>query len=170
MEVTKTTLDGVLTVKPEIYSDFRGTNVSIYNEQDYAANGIPIKFVEDKISTSHKNVLRGIHGDPGTWKLISCMEGSVYLAVVNCDTTSKDFGKWEAFTLTAENCLQVLVPPMYGNGHLVLSEHTVFHYKWSEYYHPEKQFRYHYLDPRFNISWPIENPILSKRDEEKSPN
>lgn len=167
MEISKTSLPGVLLVKPDIYSDFRGTNVSIYNEQDYAAKGIPVKFVEDKISTSSKNVLRGIHGDPGTYKLITCLYGSVYLAVVNCDENSKDFGKWEAFTLKDAERLQVLVPPMYGNGHLVLSDYAVFHYKWSEYYHPEKQFRYRYDDPRFNIPWPVEKPVLSKRDEEE---
>lgn len=169
MEVMKTKLDGVLLVKPDIYKDFRGSNVSIWNDADYATNGIPVKFVEDKISTSLKNVLRGIHGDPGTWKLITCLEGSIYLVVVNCDETSKDFGKWESFTLKDEERLQVLVPPMYGNAHLVLSDHAVFHYKWSKYYHPEKQFRYHYKDPRFNIPWPVSDPILSPRDAEPSP-
>lgn len=167
MEIIKTKLEGVLVLKPHIYEDFRGMNISIYNEQEYAAAGISVHFVEDKVSTSFKNVLRGIHGDPDTWKLISCMEGSVYLAVVNCDESSKEFGTWECFTLTGENRLQVLVPPIYGNAHLVLSDKSVFHYKWSEYYHPEKQFRYRYDDPRFGIWWPIKNPILAQRDEVK---
>jgi dTDP-4-dehydrorhamnose 3,5-epimerase len=165
MEIAKTKLEGVLVVKPAIYEDFRGTNVSIYNEQDYAANGIPIKFVEDKISVSSKHVLRGIHRDPGTWKLISCMEGKVYLVVVNCDDQSKDFGQWESFTLTGANQFQVLVPPHYGNAHVVLSDHAVFHYKWSAYYHPEAQRQFRYDDPRFKIWWPIKNLILARRDE-----
>ena len=164
MEVLKTTLEGVLLIKPEIHKDHRGSNVSIYNEKDYADAGIAVKFVEDKVTTSVRNVLRGIHGDPGTYKLISCLQGEVYLVVVNCDQSSSSFGKWEAFTLSAENRLQVLVPPHYGNGHLVLSDHAVFHYKWSEYYHPEKQFRYRYDDQRFRIYWPVEKPILSSRD------
>ena len=164
MEIQKTSLEGVLAVCPEIHEDFRGRNISIYNEQEYAANGIPTKFVEDKISTSFRNVLRGIHRDPDTWKLITCLYGRIYLAVVNCNEQSPQFGKWLPFTLTSENHLQVLVPPEYGNAHLVLSEQAVFHYKWSDYYHPERQFRYRYDDPRFNIYWPVKNPILSPRD------
>lgn len=169
MEVSKTKLDGVLLVKPEIYKDPRGSNVSIYNDKDYAAAGIPIKFVEDKISVSVKNVLRGIHGDPGTWKLISCLHGEIYFVVVDCEPKSKHFGKWESFTLTDKDLWQVLVPPMYGNAHLVLSDRAVFHYKWSEYYHPKEQFRYRYDDPRFNITWPNRNFILSERDQTPSP-
>ena len=165
MEIKKTKLEGVLLVIPDIHEDFRGSNVSIYNEKEYAANGIPVHFVEDKISTSFRNVLRGIHGDPDTWKIISCLYGTVYLAVVNCDEESKEFGKWESFVLSDANRFQVLVPPKYGNGHLVLSDRVVFHYKWSAYYNYERQFSYRYDDPRFKVWWPIKNPILSQHDE-----
>ena len=164
MKVERTSLDGVLIVQPQIYVDPRGYNLSIYNDLEYPRAGIDVKFVEDKISTSIKGVLRGIHGDPGTWKLVSCLYGEICFVVVNCDAASKDFGRWEAFRLTGHNLKQVLVPPAYGNAHLVLSDYAVFHYKWSDYYHPEVQFSYRFDDPRFKIRWPVENPILSQRD------
>ena len=165
MEILPTTLGKVLLIKPDIHEDFRGSNVSLYNEKEYAEKGVQVHFVEDKISTSFKHVLRGIHGDPDTWKLISCVYGKVYLVVVNCDKESKEFGKWQSFVLSAENRLQVLVPPNFGNGHLVLSETAVFHYKWSAYYDFSKQFSYRYNDPQFKVWWPIKNPILSQHDE-----
>jgi dTDP-4-dehydrorhamnose 3,5-epimerase len=56
------------------------------------------------------------------------------------------------------------VPPMYGNAHLILSDKAIFHYKQSTYYHPKEQFTYKWNDPRFKISWPIKDPILSQRD------
>ncbi len=165
MEISTTKLNKVLLIKPDVFEDFRGEYVESYNEELYQKSGIGVKFVQDDISVSAKNVLRGIHGDNETWKLISCLYGKFYLAVVNCDAESADFGKWQAFTLSDKNRLQVLVPPKYGNGHLVLSEITVFHYKQSTYYQPEKQFTYKWNDPKFNIWWPIRNPILSQRDE-----
>jgi len=165
MEVTKTKLDGVLLIKPEVFEDHRGEYVETYNEELYQKNGISVKFVQDDISVSTQNVLRGIHGDEETWKLISCLYGKFYLVVVNCDTESKDFGKWQSFVLSDRNRHQVLVPPKHGNGHLILSERAIFHYKQNTYYNPKGQFTYKWNDPKLNIWWPIKNPILSQRDE-----
>lgn len=165
IEASKTDLDGVLLIKLDFFEDHRGEYIETYNEALYKENGIDTRFVQDDISVSTKNVLRGIHGDDCTWKLISCLYGRFYLVVVNCDTESKDFGKWQSFILSDKNRQQILVPPKYGNAHLVLSDMTIFHYKQSTYYDRKKQFTYKWDDPKLNISWPIKNPILSQRDE-----
>jgi len=165
IEILKTNLEGVLLIKPFVFEDHRGEYVETYNEQLYRDNGINVKFVQDDISVSSKHVLRGIHGDAETYKLISCLYGKFYLVVVNCDKQSKDFSKWQSFVLSNKNRLQVLVPPKYGNAHLVLSNMTIFHYKQSTYYDRTKQFTYKWDDPQLNIRWPIKNPILSQRDE-----
>ncbi len=167
MEVSKTKLDGVLLIKPPtIFEDFRGIYVETYNEKLYTEAGIKVKFVQDDIAVSSQNVLRGMHGDGETWKLVSCLDGKFYLVVVNWDDASPQFGKWESFVLSDQNRLQVLVPPKFGNGHLVLSEQTIFHYKQSTYYNRAGQFTLLWNDPRLNIWWPIKNPIVSKRDED----
>ena len=166
MDVERTNLKGVLLIKPPtIFEDFRGTYVETYNEALYNKSGITVKFVQDDISTSSRHVLRGIHGDSETWKLVSCLYGRFYLVVVNCDTDSGDFGKWQAFTLSDRNREQVLIPPKHGNAHVVLSDTAIFHYKQSTYYDRSKQFSYKWDEPKFNIWWPIKNPILSQRDE-----
>lgn len=166
IEISKTDLDGVLLIKPYVFEDHRGEYIETYNESLYRKNSIDIKFVQDDISVSTRNVLRGIHGDDCTWKLISCMYGRFYLVVVNCDTESKDFGRWQSFILSDSNRLQVFVPPKYGNAHLILSDTAIFHYKQSTYYDRSKQFTYKWNDSRLNIWWPIENPILSQRDKQ----
>lgn len=165
MEVVKTKLDGVLVIKPDVFEDHRGEYVETYNEDLYRKNGIDIRFVQDDISISTKDVLRGIHGDSGTWKLISCLLGKFYLVVVNCDAGSNDFGRWQSFVLSDRNRHQVLVPPNHGNGHLILSERAIFHYKQSTYYDPSRQFTYRWNDPKLNIWWPVKAPLLSQRDE-----
>ncbi len=165
MKTEKTKLKGVLMLKPEIFEDFRGQYVETYNEDLYRDNGVDIKFIQDDISVSSQHVLRGIHGDAVTWKLISCLYGTFYLMVINNDKTSDEFGKWQGFTLSDTNRHQILVPPNFGNGHVVLSEKAIFHYKQNTYYNPKGQFTIVWNDPQYGMWWPIKRPILSQRDE-----
>ncbi|MGA2462870.1 MAG: dTDP-4-dehydrorhamnose 3,5-epimerase family protein [Thermodesulfobacteriota bacterium] len=166
MEINKTELDGVLLIKPPtIFEDFRGTYVEIYNETLYKEAGITVDFKQDDISVSSQYVLRGIHGDGETWKLVSCLHGKFYLVVINWDETSAQFKKWTSFVLSEANRLQVLIPPKFGNGHVVLSERAIFHYKQTSYYNRAGQFTLLWNDPTLNIWWPIKNPIVSRRDE-----
>ena len=158
-----TKLGGVLLIVPETFEDFRGQYVELYNGAAYRNAGINVDFVQDDISTSTRGVLRGIHGDDCTWKLVSCLEGRFYLVVVDCRKDG-EFGAWDSFLLTESNHHQVLIPPGYGNGHLALSERVIFHYKQSTYYDRTRQFTYRWDDPRFGIKWPIKDPILSERD------
>lgn len=165
MKICKAKLEGVLSIKLDVFKDRRGGYIEIYNEKLYREKDINIKFVQDDISVSRKNVLRGIHGDPQTWKLITCLYGEFYLVVVNWDEASAQFGQWESFTLSEDNRLQILVPPKFGNGHLILSERAIFHYKQSSYYNPSIQFTLLWNDPKLKIEWPTKNPILSQRDK-----
>jgi dTDP-4-dehydrorhamnose 3,5-epimerase len=166
IEVRTTSLTGVKLIHPSTnFEDFRGSYVETYNKELFQNAGITEEFIQDDISTSTKNVLRGIHGDQETSKLITCLYGSFYLIVVNQDRDSPEFGKWESFTLSDSNRLQVLVPPKFGNGHLVLSDKAIFHYKQTTNYNRASQFTILWNDPNFNFWWPVKNPILSRRDE-----
>jgi len=165
LKVKKTKLDGVLLATLEVFKDHRGEYVELYNKKLYGRKNITIKFIQDDISVSTKDVLRGIHSDDSSWKLISCLWGRFYLVIVNCDEYSKKFGQWQSFTLSDKKREQILVPPKHGVGHLALSDKIIFHYKQSTYYNPSRQSTYKWDDPRFKIKWPIKKPILSKRDE-----
>lgn len=169
MKINETNLENVLLIEPDVFEDYRGDYIETFNEERYQkeflARNIDIKFVQDDISTSRKDVLRGIHGDAETWKLVSCLYGTIYYVVVNCDTESKRFGDWQAFILSDRNKHQVLVPANYGASFLALTDNIIFHYKQTTYYNPKGQFTYRWNDIRFNIRWPIRDPILSERDE-----
>lgn len=164
MKVETTNLSGVLIITPDIARDHRGEYIETYNDKLYKANGIAAEFVQDDMSISRKDVLRGIHGDSETWKLISCAYGKIYCVIVDCDENSPQLNQWQAFELSDETRQQVLAPPKHGVAHLVLSPKAIFHYKQSTYYNPAKQFTYKWNDSRFNIAWPIQAPILSRRD------
>ena len=170
IHIEDTKLDGVLLIKPQVFEDFRGSYLMTYNEKEYMEaiiqNGVDeLSFVEDDISVSKKHVLRGIHGDYNTAKLISCLEGEFYLVVVNNIPDHKQFRQWVSFNLSEYNRYQVFVPPGFGNGHLVLTDRAIFSYKQSSYYNPKGQFTLLWDDPQLNLRWPINNPILSKRDQ-----
>jgi dTDP-4-dehydrorhamnose 3,5-epimerase len=166
MEVTRCGMEGVLLIKPPtVFEDFRGSYVELYNRRLYKEAGVAPDFVQDDISVSARHVLRGLHGDAGTWKLISCLSGKFYLVVANWDPQSPDYCKWESFVLSETNRLQVLVPPKFALGHLVLSEQAIFHYKQSSYYDRASQFTVLWNEPALKIWWPVKNPILSRRDE-----
>ena len=93
LQIEKTDLKGVYLIKPSAHEDKRGNFYETYNEKEYHDAGLTAKFIQDDISKSVKGVLKGMHGDPGTYKLVQCAYGSVYAVILNCDETSPDFGK-----------------------------------------------------------------------------
>ena len=165
MKVKKTELDGVLLITPPtIFRDFRGMYVETYNEALYNEHGIDVKFIQDDISSSKKGVLRGIHGDGETWKLVSCIHGEFFLVVVNNDPDSQQYKQSTSFTLNSEDPQQILIPPKFGNGHYVLSESAIFHYKQNTLYNRSSQFTISWNSKEHNIYWPIGDPLTSARD------
>ncbi len=162
-------LKGVWTIKPSVASDLRGTIWTSFLK-DEVERLVPddLYFKHDKFSVSKKNVLRGIHGDEKSWKLVTCVYGDVFQVVVDLRKESNTYMKWEKFIINNENQLSVLIPPNMGNAYFVNSVEAVYHYKLAyegEYIDADEQFSYMWNDPRINIDWPIKNPILSDRDE-----
>jgi dTDP-4-dehydrorhamnose 3,5-epimerase len=169
MLVTASTLIADLKlITPDIHYDFRGEYVETYSQRAYRfadQHGQPIEFVEDDISMSRQGVLRGLHGDSRTWKLIQCLYGEFYYVVADMRPASPSYLRWESFILNDRNRRQVLVPAGCANGHLVLSATCLFSYKQSQYYSGAgDQFTIRWDDPKLAIHWPHRQPILSLRD------
>jgi len=149
----------------DAYYDFRGELWTLWDKNKFEPK---LEFNHDKISTSRKHVLRGIHGDNKAWKMVSCLFGEVYFVIVDNRPSSPHYKKWEWTMLSDRNKKSILTPPGIGIGFLVMSEIALFHYKWSyegEYPDIDTQFTLKWNDPELNIEWPIDNPILQKRDK-----
>ena len=133
------------------------------------ALGHSISFVQDNLSISHKNVLRGLHFQQGRFaqaKLVRVVRGSVRDVVVDLRENSTTFGKYLVAELSEQNNLAMFIPKGFAHGFLTLENQTVFQYKCDAYYHPEAEKGIIYNDPVLQIDWGFEEvqPILSEKD------
>ena len=159
----------ILLIKPSINWDLRGNIYTTFNKEAYK-EFLPVEldFIHDKFALSKHNVLRGLHGDNKTWKLVSCVHGEIYEVVVDMRPDSPTYKKWDAFKLKSGEYSQVLIPPNFVNGYYVESKEAVFHYKLAYdggYIDADKQITIKWNDKELNINWPCKNPILQARDD-----
>ena len=159
---------GVYILKPTISEDLRG-NIWTSFLKDNIEHLLPsdLFFKHDKFSISENNVLRGIHGDMKSWKLVTCVYGEVQQVVVDLREDSSSYLKWQDFIINGDNQQSILIPPGLGNAYYVSSERAVYHYKLAyegSYIDADEQFTVSWNDPRINIKWPTNDPVLSKRD------
>jgi len=158
----------VKIITPAFFEDDRGAFIETFSIDKYTFRNKKdevLSFKEDDVSISKKNVLRGLHGDKITWKLIQCLYGEVFFAMVDNNPESATYLKVETFTLSDTNRLQILVPPSFVNGYLCLSDKCIFSYKQTETYTGMgNQIALRWNDPKLNIAWPVKDPVLSQRD------
>lgn len=166
MEVEQLPLAGALMLTPQTFADERGFFKETYSRERYRASGVIESFVQDSISLSHRDVLRGLHGDRRIAKLVSVVRGSVFDVIVDARTESATYGRWWATTLTAAGGRQIYVPRGFLHGFLALEDETIFAYKQSAVYDPAAEIAIAWNDPELGIAWPLEgrHPILSRRD------
>jgi len=161
-------LDGVWIIKPSISKDERGNIwTSFLKDEIEKLLSEGLCFNHDKFSQSKQNVLRGIHGDKKSWKLVTCVYGEILQVVVDCRTESNTYKLYDSFIINENNPLSILIPPGFGNAYYVISHEAVYHYKLAykgTYVDYDEQFSFKWNDPRFNIKWPNNNPTLSIRD------
>lgn len=170
MKITRTEIEGCIILEPELYKDNRGSFMETFNQDVFEkALGQSISFVQDNLSISHKNVLRGLHFQRGRFaqaKLVRVIRGSVRDVVVDLRESSPTFGKHLTIELSEHNGQALFIPKGFAHGFLALENETVFQYKCDAYYHPEAEGGIIYNDPELQIDWGIEDaqPILSEKD------
>jgi dTDP-4-dehydrorhamnose 3,5-epimerase len=155
-----------------VFREFRGEIFTTFHSKNHPAlNQIHYDLTElnthDKFSKSYKGVLRGLHYDTKTWKLIQALVGDIYMVVLDMREKSPTFGDWESYLLTDKTRSQILVPPGFANGYYALTD-CVYHYKFfynGEYVNENQQGVVKWNDPEYQIEWPTNNPILQKRDK-----
>ncbi|MFU2511039.1 dTDP-4-dehydrorhamnose 3,5-epimerase [Pseudoalteromonas sp. ASV78] len=169
MNVIKTKIKDLLIIEPKVFGDERGFFYETFQSERYKLAGIKEDFVQDNRSRSTKGVLRGLHFQKvkQQGKLVTVTSGEVFDVAVDLRPNSETFGQFEHIILTSENKLQFYVPPGFAHGFCVLSDTADFQYKCTDYYDPTDESGILWNDASLNIPWPIQNPSLSKKDQEQ---
>jgi dTDP-4-dehydrorhamnose 3,5-epimerase len=136
INVTGTTLPGVVIIETQVFDDARGFFTESFNARDFAEAGLPTHFVQDNHSRSTRGVLRGLHYQHPTWqgKLVRALVGEIFDVAVDIRRDSACFGQWFGITLSAQNKKQLYVPPGFAHGFCVLSEVAEMAYKCTALY------------------------------------
>jgi dTDP-4-dehydrorhamnose 3,5-epimerase len=166
MEIEQLPLAGALRLEPRVFVDERGFFKETYSLDRYCEYGITDLFVQDNISLSHRDVLRGLHGDPRLAKIIGVVSGSVFDVIVDLRPRSPTYLRWWGGPLDAAGGKQIYIPRGFLHGFLALEDATILAYKQSAPYDPASEFGVAWDDADLGIEWPLagRRPILSPRD------
>ncbi len=159
----------VKLITPKYYLDERGYFLENYKESEFLASGIDAKFVQDNFSHSIYGVLRGLHYQTELKqqaKLVSVISGEIFDVAVDIRKDSTTFGKWTSEILSEKNHKMLYIPEGFAHGFCTLSDTANVLYKVTNEYSPENEQGIIWNDSDIAISWPIQNPIVSKKDKE----
>lgn len=170
MEFSQTNFTDALLIDPRIFSDKRGYFFEGFHAEEFAEAGINAPFVQDNRSFSLQGVLRGMHYQikHTQGKLVSALFGEIYDVIVDLRQFSPTFGKWQGFSLSAENKTILWVPPGFAHGFITISAQAEIHYKVTDYYSPEWERTLLWNDSELGIDWPLiagVDVIVSDKDQ-----
>ena len=162
-------IEGLVVIEPRRFHDDRGYFFESFNEEKYTEMlGADVVFVQDNVSWSKKNVLRGLHFQLPPFaqgKLVSVLKGSVLDVAVDLRKDSKTYGQHAVLELSAENGLQFYIPPGFAHGFVSLEDETLFSYKCTNNYSPSHEGTLLWNDSKLGINWNCSTPLVSVKDE-----
>ena len=163
----KTSISGVLLFTPKVHGDARGFFLQTYQTKLYAAAGLDRVFVQDNLSRSRRDTVRGLHYQlkHPQGKLVSVLRGAVLDVAVDLRRGSPTFGKSVAVELSEDNRKQLFIPEGFAHGFRVLSDTADFHYKCTDFYAPGDEFGVMWNDPDIAVPWgAVAAPVVSPKD------
>lgn len=166
-EFEKIGQEGLVLVKPRVFTDERGFFIETYKLGDFEKAGIAERFVQDNHSRSSRGILRGLHYQKGSarqGKLVRCTLGRIRDVAVDIRKGSPGFGRWSAVELSAENAHILYLPPGFAHGFLVLSDIAEIMYKCTREFSPAHDAGIRWNDPDIGIDWGVSDPVLSAKD------
>ncbi|MGH8265488.1 MAG: dTDP-4-dehydrorhamnose 3,5-epimerase [Steroidobacterales bacterium] len=171
MQIERTAIPDVLLFRPRVVTDERGYFLESWNERVFAEAGLGVRFVQDNHSRSARHVLRGLHyqREQAQGKLVRVVSGMIRDVVVDLRGSSPSFGRWLAFELSADNFLELWVPPGFAHGILALSESVDVLYRCTDFYAPQFERTIRWDDADLAIDWrlpPNVAPLVSPKDQQ----
>lgn len=167
MKIVHEFASGVLLLRTRTYNDDRGFFFESYNDADFGRIVPNSRFLQDNISHSRRNVIRGLHYQirQPQGKLVRVLAGEIFDVAVDLRRNSTTFARWDGLHLSSLTSEMLWIPPGFAHGFLALSDSVTLQYKTTHYYAPQFERTIHWNDPDLGIDWPLtEAPILSPKD------
>lgn len=165
MKIHSQPLPGAFVIEPRVFEDARGVFIKTFHAADFAALSMEFHPQEEYFSTSHRNVLRGLHFQLPPHeheKFVYCIRGAVLDVILDLRRGSQGYGKSAGIELTAQNRRLLFLPKGLAHGFLALEDNTVIVCKTSTVHALSADAGIRW--DSFGFSWPVENPVLSERD------
>ncbi len=152
---------------PDVYEDDRGFFKETYQTERYRALGLTDTFVQDSVSFSTQNVIRGLHFDYKMSKFVQVLRGKIWDVIVDIRLGSPTRLKWQGFVLSEHNHRQLYIPAGFAHGFIALSPDVVFNYKHGSLYDPANEGAIRWNDPTLAVAWPlVGEPRVSLKDQQ----
>lgn len=168
MNVLTTDLPDVLIIEPKVFADDRGFFMEVHRQDEFAAAGLDMDFVQDNQSRSRYGTVRGLHfqWQPAMGKLMRVTRGKAFLAAVDIRKNSPNLGRWIGIEVSEEDKRQVWAPAGFARGFCALSEVVDIQYKCTGTYNQACESGILWNDPEIGIKWPVDEPLLSDKDQQ----
>ena len=164
--IRKTSIPGLLILERPTFEDERGFFREVFHLDELEeASGVKFNLAQWNHSLSKPGVLRGLHAE--NWnKIVYCVTGKMFTAIVDLREDSDSFKKVETFTLDENNRIALFIPKGLANSVCAAGDEDVnYLYLVDEYWDGSDTTAVAWDDPDLAIDWPVENPIISERDK-----
>lgn len=160
-------INGATVLLPHIYNDHRGSFAKYFPIGDLGNKNAYSEVRQVNLSTNLiSGTIRGLHYQlepQAEYKLVSCLQGSIFDVILDLRKGSPTFGLWNSFVLRPESG-SLLIPPMVAHGFQTLTDNTIIMYLHSSDYFPQLSLGINPLDSKINISWPLDITNISSQD------
>ena len=167
MKISKTFIEDLLVIEPQLFKDERGFFYESYNKKKLDKN-IKIVFVQDNESKSIKGAIRGLHFQAPPFeqtKLVRCVSGNILDVAVDLRKNSKTYGKSFCVELSSENNKQLFIPKGFAHGFQVISDEAIVNYKVDNFYNSKSDSGIIWNDKDLSIDWNLDiKPVISLKD------
>ncbi len=171
MEFLPASINNLYTIRLEKIEDSRGLFARTFCKKEFAKINFNKEFVQFNHSLNRvKGTIRGIHFQRAPYKefkLIRCVQGSVYDVAVDLRENSPTFLKYFGIELSENNMLSILIPEGFGHGFQTLENNSALIYHHTNYYESAEE-GIKYDDPLLNINWPLHVTEISEKDKNRS--
>lgn len=168
MQITPLTLEGAFLLEREPFLDERGSFARQFCRKELGARGLDFSICQCNLSgNTRKHTLRGLHYQKEPYpeiKIVSCLKGRCLDVLVDLRPRSRTYLKHITMELSEDNGKMIYIPPLVAHGFCTLEDNTTVYYQLGEFFHPEAYAGVRWNDPKLNIQWPTDNPIINQRD------